>query len=402
MSLRTHTGLGCVLAILPLLAWSAACGSSETTPASDSPWESALALHAAGNAAAALEAYDRVLASDPEHQGAHFNRSLVLLETGQLHAALQAADEALRLAPEDADALVLRARIHLTGDQPEYGLADLRRALELDPVHAEAYRVRADAWLELDEGEAAIVDYNNALRIDPLAEEMLEARALAFEALGQPEEAELDRTLATFVRAVREAPREPTPRLNLAQAFLQFGECELALAQTQIVLEQTPDQAEALLLRGHCRWLLGEQESALEDYTRLIESSSEEAVAAYLARASVYQVLGAEREALVDLQAARELDPNDAEVWADLAWLLATAREGGLRDGVQALELALALQPNDEEPWRPAEIQAAAHAAIKQWEEAQQALRSAIEMAEGELQSALQERLALYRQQRRE
>ncbi len=397
-----HPPLLWVVVAWPLLGSLGSCGSSQPTAPTESPWQSALDLHGAGQPRAALEAYDRVLAEDPEHQGAHFNRCLLLLDLGQLHAALQAVDRALDLAPEDADALVLRARVHLTSDQPEFGLANLRRALELDPMHAEAYRVRGDAWLELGEGEAAIVDYSNALRLEPLALELLEARALAFEGLRRPAEAELDRTLATFVERVLQEPTALAPRLDLAQAYLEFGECELALAQTQWVLEQPEAPAEAWLLRGHCRWLLGEQEGALEDYTRTIESGAGAALPAYLARASVYLALGAEREALADGQAARALDPEDQEVWADLAWLLATARDASLRNGEEALDLALALGPNNEEPWRPAEVQAAAYAATGEWEQAQQSLRIAIELAEGDLRQALQQRLTRYGQQRSE
>ena len=394
---HNHPGPLCISMLLIL-----GCGNSDSANESNDPWSAALQAHEAGEFEKAEAHYAELLGQDLEHQGAWFNRSQVLLELGRLQPALEAIDEALRLAPKDIEALVHRARIHLTSDQPEFGLADLRAALEHDPLYGPAYQVRGDAWLELGEGEAAVIDYSHALRIDPFAEDLLEARALAFEGLGNPEEAELDRWLAGHVAAVVQEPEALEPRLVLAQAFLQFGEIELALEQAEWVLEREQSQPEARVLRGHARWLLGEQAGALGDYTHVIEGGSVEAVPAYLARASVYQVIGAEAEALRDLKAAQERAPENREVWSELAWLLATAKDAAVRDGEAAWEWASALEPNAEEPWRPDEVKAAARAALGQWEPAQTALRSAIQHSEGELRQVLEARLAAYGQRRTE
>src|SRR5262249_35104392 len=128
---------------------------------------------------------------------------------------------------------------------------------------------------------------------------------------------------------------------------------------------------------------------------------------AYLGDALLERGRGA--EAVAELEEALRLSPSYLEVANNLAWLLATAPDPGLRDPGRALEvaeqaLAIADAPPGLEPQeRPAapDTPAAAQAAAGRFEDAVGTAALGLELADrsgdAELAAELRARLALYR-----
>lgn len=95
----------------------------------------------------------------------------------------------------------------------------------------------------------------------------------------------------------------------------------------------------ALLNRGNVYGRLGQHQRAIEDYNEAIWLSPGFALA-FSNRGAAHAELGQHRRAIEDYNEAIRLDPRDAAPFNALAWLLATAADGAVRDGKRAVELA--------------------------------------------------------------
>lgn len=92
-----------------------------------------------GDAARALEFFDRALAVDPEHALAHFNRGYVLHSLQQWEAALASYASAIALEPDFAPAHSNRGAALVALHRFIDARASLDRALELRPDYPEAH-----------------------------------------------------------------------------------------------------------------------------------------------------------------------------------------------------------------------------------------------------------------------
>jgi predicted TPR repeat methyltransferase len=172
----------------------------------------AIALHRGGDLDRAEQAYERLLAADPEHiealhflgvlqhqrgrsdraiasirraialapdyADAHNNLGNVLKETNQLEAALEAYRRAVSVNPGHADAwnnlgVLLRGR-------GEFGEADqaYRRAIELNPSLAAAWHNRGNLLARLDRLDEAEAAYRRVVALRP-------GQITAYDALGK-------------------------------------------------------------------------------------------------------------------------------------------------------------------------------------------------------------------------
>src|SRR6185437_5002819 len=96
------------------------------------------ALRALNRPAEALAAYDRAIALDPRHAGAHSNRGIVLQAFGQTDGALASFDRAIACDPTNAEAHYNRGVA--LGQLKRYNeaLASIETATRLQPDHADA------------------------------------------------------------------------------------------------------------------------------------------------------------------------------------------------------------------------------------------------------------------------
>ena len=94
---------------------------------------------------------------------------------------------------------------------------------------------------------------------------------------------------------------------------------DAAIADFNAALAITPALAEAFLNRGNSRFLQGQMNEALADYTRAIDLKIDRMSAAYYNRALVYGAMGRLKEAQADLQMAIAIDPGFKEAQSELA-----------------------------------------------------------------------------------
>lgn len=256
----------------------------------------------------AFEAFDQAIELDEEYAAAYYGRALVSLATDEPAKALVDVNKALKLAPESADPLLSRARIYVEQDKINLARKDFDRAIRLAPENAEAYFFRAE--LEEKEGDlaAAKADYQQAIAIGSghfrsyIALGELAARALMY-----------DEALRWYDEAVQFAPTSPegfSQRAKLKVTLRKYREAEADLAKADDLIPQ-PDIS-FLTLRTEVFQILGRNNEALIEINKAIREAPDD-MNLYCIRGNLYQQMNRENKALEDFTKAVELAPNAAK-----------------------------------------------------------------------------------------
>jgi tetratricopeptide (TPR) repeat protein len=290
---------------------------------------------------------------------AHINLGLELGRAGRFEEAEEHLTTAIAIAPASPKARGIRGEVRMAQERYSEAGGDLRAALRLEPESARWETGLGRILAEAERLEAAEAAFRRVLAREP---ERAEAHALLGTTLfrrGRSEEA-----LASYRRALALEP-------NLRRALGTRG-----LAQVHAQL------AAVLASRG-------EREAALGELERAIRLAPEEAVF-YTRQAALLGLLGRESEAAAAYRKALRLGDRSPEVLNNLAWLLAAGRNPGLRSPQEAVELAReAAELTENADPSVLDTLAAAYAAAGQRDDAIEAARRALALAEARDRAAL-------------
>jgi len=281
-------------------------------------------------------------------------------------------NEAIHLVPGDVDALRKRGLLHAGLGKLELALADFQAAIKINPKHAPTYEAQAMVLRDLKRYDQAIVSLDRAREIQPQSISRLALR-VEIQAL----QSNFEAALHDLNRALAERPNAVAILLLRANIHRAMDQPERALTDLAKVLKLNPDFVPAMRLRAI---LLAQNDRFNEAIAELVERAKSpkldqpartnlrllladlyslqkkprEAIRVYSdilakepdsglvlrARADALLGIGKHAEAIVDYEKALKLQPKDAGVLNNLAWVLATSPEAKLRDGKRAVDLA--------------------------------------------------------------
>jgi protein O-mannosyl-transferase len=159
---------------------------------------------------------------------------------------------------------------------------------------------------------------------------------------------ELDKAISHFETAsrIRSSKRDPHysvgsafVQMNLADALGQKGQPEEAMVHYEEAIRLQPNYADAYYNRGNILFAEGRIDEAMADWEKTLQIRPNDADAhtclgnALLRRGSV-------KEALAHYEMAIGLAPDDPHSRINIAWVLATAPDTAIRDGIKAVEFA--------------------------------------------------------------
>lgn len=127
-----------------------------------------------GDAPAALEVLDGLLAADPGLPGAYQLRSQLRTLQEDYDGALADASKAIELEPQASEHYLQRGKVlSYLAEKPEgaarlpEAIKDLSEALKLNPAFAEAYNWRSLAYLQAGEDKLELADLDALLALEP-------------------------------------------------------------------------------------------------------------------------------------------------------------------------------------------------------------------------------------------
>lgn len=125
------------------------------------------ALSMNGEPEAALAAYDRAIALNPNDSWFYHFRGMTLMSLEQHESALAAFDQAVQLNPTLVAAWMNRGLTANSLGQREEALASFERVLGINPNHVDAWYYKGVALAEMGRTADAIAVFEQVLALDP-------------------------------------------------------------------------------------------------------------------------------------------------------------------------------------------------------------------------------------------
>jgi putative PEP-CTERM system TPR-repeat lipoprotein len=366
----------------------------------------AAAYAKAGRAEDALAEYVRAADSQPDDLSLQLIAGNALLAARRFDDARGRANTILGVAPKNADALILLGNSLAHLDDSQHAIAKIEEAIELDPTKSAGYMSLAVIEAEQGKSVEAEAMFRRAVDLEPssnrahlmlgnylwsagrLAEaesslrhavelapqDPLANRALAALCLATHRTAEAERYLKTVARndntsrfvladyyIATQRPQEAVVELEplradttlareatrrLARAYADLGERAKAEALVNDLLKQEPSNPETLLIKGQLLMLAGKKEEALEQVKAAAQADPDSA--------RVQFTLGKILSALGDITAAehaftRVLELNPKGVAAQLELSSLQMLKGSPRTSVKLAQDVVKTMPENPE-----------------------------------------------------
>lgn len=339
-----------------------------------------------GDLPGALADFNAAIQENGVFVDAYFERAIARRDLGDLAGAMTDLQLTLSLRPHHAAALTERGRVQSAQNRPREALADFSAAIAADPRNAWGYYWRSGLRRALRDEAGALADLDYL--IDEVSPGFIPARwerAKVLLALDRPAEAERE-----FEWCIE---REPTRRVEavrrLGPYYVRMQAYDSAVKQFQMLIDGPEEQhAQGHFFLGLVRIEQQRPEDGIAELEKAIELHPDHA-AAHLAIARQQMRMKRDEDAARHYREVMRIEPGNAEVANDLAWLLATTTNEVVRKSDDPVRLAeTSLAAANKNPARMDTL-AAALAASGRFEDAARAARQAAELARAAGNTAL-------------
>jgi tetratricopeptide (TPR) repeat protein len=252
----------------------------------------------------------KLVEQEPDNPGLMAALAEALTDLKKYDEALKYCEDVIKRAPRSTLGYNLRARIKVMQDDVKGGIADLDEALGINGNDLQALLMRSQLHASQGDDAKAKADVDKALKVDP------------------------DLTPGIRLRSM------------LAAQQKRWGD---AISDLQLLLQSDPTNTELRLqLAGY---YVGDNRPrrAIELLTSILEGIRDEndpkqrevKSDALRSRGDALLSVGKHADAIKDYDEALKIEPEDTGVLNNLAWVLATSPEDGVRNGERSIELGL-------------------------------------------------------------
>jgi tetratricopeptide (TPR) repeat protein len=280
----------------------------------------------------AIADFTKALEINPRDAQVYCARGMAWAERKRYDRAIADFSQALELDHLRADAYYFRGYAQFLRKQYDKSIADLTEVIRLTPGSAMAYGVRGWAWERQGNLDKAITDYTESIRVDSQNAAAYVQRGAAWGS-----KKEYDRAIADFDEAVQLDPENGEAHYFRAMTWCAKDQLDKGLADLNRAIELDPKLMGAYATRGRIWYAKKDYARAVSDFDLAIKRQPQLAVL-YLSRAEAQQRQGAYDKAIADYGEAVDIEPKNPLFLNNLAWLLATCKDGKYRDGKKAIE----------------------------------------------------------------
>ena len=331
---------------------------------------SALEHHRAGRLAEAVEIYQHILQTNPDHADAlhlmgnaacqlgDFNFAITLIAracdqlpgnisylislgmayrmNGQFDQARGCYSQVLELAPDSASAYFGIANTEQSQGKLDDAAQHFIKALELNPELIEARYNLANVQKLLGQFLESIVNYRMVVRSRPDFQDAFHNLGSALYALGKPDEA-----LASYKQAL--SSNLPETHNNIGIIYFDRGEFDQALGCYQTAIAIKPDYAEAYNNLGMVLRKLGKFHEAADAFNKAIKAKPDYTIA-YVNLGDLLMAMERPKEAASQYELAIAASPNMAEAHFNLG--IAGTKLSDFPAALACFERALVCRPD--------------------------------------------------------
>ncbi len=289
-----------------------------------------------------LADFDAAVKADPENSDAWQGRALIYLERGESEKAIADLEKLVEKESNNPAAIGALAEALTNMKKYDEALKYCGKVIELAPRSTLGYSLRARVHILKDDLKAGLSDLNEAVKINPNDLPSLLMRSRLNAAEGKHDEARAD--IEKVLRLAPDLPQAILMRSVLAAQKDKYGE---AIADVQILLQTDPTNVEYRLQLA--TYMVGDKRprKAIDVLTSIIEGmgdklddeQKETKSDALRARGDALLSVGKHADAIKDYDEALKLDPENTGVLNNLAWVLATSPDDGVRNAERSIEL---------------------------------------------------------------
>jgi tetratricopeptide (TPR) repeat protein len=288
-----------------------------------------------------LADFEAALKADPSNGEAAQALAVLYRLKGDNDKALATLQKLVEQDPDNPNLLALFAESLTESKKYDEALKYCDDVIKQAPRAALGYKLRARVRVMKEDVDGAIKDLDEALSINREDPEALLMRSSLHASQGHDDKANSD--LDRLQRIAPDVPQILLLRSRMAASKKKWGE---AITQMQLLLQTDPTNAEyRIQLAGY---LVGDgrPRKAIELLTQVLDSLTDDSDPqqkenksdALRARGDALLSVGKHADAIKDYDEALKLDPEDTGVLNNLAWVLATSPEDGVRDADRSIK----------------------------------------------------------------
>lgn len=298
-----------------------------------------------GKLEAAIASFSKLIERQPENVEAYLGRSSAYIQLNLLEQALDDCNTITSLAPHNHYAFLNRGAIYGLMDEDEKCIEETTRCLELKPDLQDALRNRAYTCVRVGKIETALKDFSRLIELSPFESSCYSERGSCFLLLHNYPEAIRD-----YTQALQRTKDSWELYSRRGYCFAKIGNEQKAKVDFELALElnpfdaaiqQNPEDSSSYLQRGNLYFGAGQYQNALNDFSKLDESS-EMTPELLVCRGYCFLNLGEESRAINEFQKAHSLnaygDAINQDPWNPTNFLERGFLNFYLEDYQQAIE----------------------------------------------------------------
>lgn len=258
------------------------------------------------NPTKSIQLYTEAITLNPYNDEAYYWRGSERYSLKQYKEAIIDYSKAVEINPNYEEAYYYRALSNYNLELVKESLVDFDKAIELNPDVASMHYWRGQAYYKQDMFNEALADYSTSIEINKNDGYSYGARGHCFYMLGKYKEARID-----YTKAITMMPE------SASNYWYWRGICSYNMDLPQesfqdfeLFLENNPNDSYALLMSGHCQYILEDYPKAISFYTKAIQTKSDYKEGFYW-RARAYFNSNQLNNSLQDINKALQLDPKN-------------------------------------------------------------------------------------------
>ena len=229
-------------------------------------------LHRMNDVMRAVDSYQRAIKVDPNHSFSHYNLGLIFMKEGKVLQAIQQWEAVLKTKPNDIDSNFNIAVALTQLGKTKQAIPFYKKILELDPSHVQTHQNLGVIYRDEHEFGLAKEHFIKLRDLDSTFSEIVQNEIFKCEEQEFLSMLEDDKKkTASFIGLADNSD------LAKALSAIVTENFDTALDYANIVLDKTPDDKSALLVKGQALAALWKTDEAIATFEKAIELNVDDA-----------------------------------------------------------------------------------------------------------------------------